>query len=53
MQKVAGMAGFRNVLVHQYLQVDLKEVYQILQSGLDDFRSFAGYITDFLASNKW
>ncbi len=52
-QKVVGMAGFRNVLVHEYLQVDLKEVYQILQNGLDDFRSFAGYIIDFLASNNW
>ncbi|MFZ5652564.1 MAG: type VII toxin-antitoxin system HepT family RNase toxin [Bacillota bacterium] len=34
------MARFRNRIVHLYQEVDNKEVYKILQTGLDDFKSF-------------
>jgi uncharacterized protein YutE (UPF0331/DUF86 family) len=30
--------GFRNVLVHDYLEVDLTIVYDVLQNRLDDLR---------------
>ncbi len=30
-RKLIGMAGFRNVLVHLYLEVDLQRVYRYLQ----------------------
>jgi uncharacterized protein YutE (UPF0331/DUF86 family) len=30
--------GFRNVLVHDYLEVDLTIVYDVLQNHLDDLR---------------
>ncbi|MBU2573713.1 MAG: DUF86 domain-containing protein [Elusimicrobia bacterium] len=45
---IRDMAGFRNILVHEYVEVDLKMVYQVLQSRLDDFRKFAGYIGSYL-----
>ena len=35
------IAGFRNVLVHGYLEVDLGVVEGVLAGHLDDFRSFA------------
>jgi uncharacterized protein YutE (UPF0331/DUF86 family) len=35
------VAGFRNVLVHGYLQVDLEVVRRILAERLDDFERFA------------
>ena len=34
------MARFRNRVVHLYLEVDNKEIYKILQTGLDDFKTF-------------
>lgn len=45
-----GVAGFRNVLVHSYLEVDLGEVHRLLKEGLDDFDDFAGYVEQYLAS---
>lgn len=35
-QKLVGMAKFRNVLVHLYLEVDLRKVYHYLQHDLGD-----------------
>ena len=34
------MVKFRNVLVHLYVDVSDREVYDILQNELDDFRQF-------------
>ena len=39
-----GIAGFRNVLVHGYLGVDLERVHQLLNAGLDDFAEFARHV---------
>jgi uncharacterized protein YutE (UPF0331/DUF86 family) len=47
-QKLVGMAGFRNVLVHLYLEVDLQRVYRYLQENLDDFETFARYVSEWL-----
>ena len=30
------MIGFRNTLVHEYIDIDLDIVYDVLQNGLDD-----------------
>jgi uncharacterized protein YutE (UPF0331/DUF86 family) len=38
------VAGFRNVLVHGYLEVDLDEVHRLLTERLDDFVEFAGHV---------
>lgn len=50
-QRIAPMAGLRNLLVHEYLEVDLNKVYQVLQEGLEDFRAFARHIVAFLERN--
>ncbi len=47
-RRIRGMAGFRNLLVHEYSKVDLRRVWEILQNNLEDFRKFAGYIRDYL-----
>jgi len=44
---VAGMAGFRNILVHGYTRIDRAIVYEHLKR-LDDFRDFQKYIVDYL-----
>jgi len=33
------MIGFRNVLVHDYLEVDRKLVYEVMQEHLEDFEA--------------
>lgn len=46
--KIKGMAGFRNVLVHEYADVDVDVVTKVLNNSLDDFEQFAKYINDYL-----
>lgn len=46
--RLVDMAKFRNVLVHLYLEVDSRKVYQYIQGNLDDFEAFAGYVADFV-----
>jgi uncharacterized protein YutE (UPF0331/DUF86 family) len=45
-----GVAGFRNVIVHGYLDVDLAVVQHLLQTGLDDFVTFARHVSRHLES---
>lgn len=35
------MAGFRNILVHDYLSIDVEKVADILHYGLTDFDAFS------------
>ena len=44
------VAGFRNVIVHGYLDVDPKVVHRLLNGRLDDFGEFARYIDRYLSS---
>ena len=39
-RKLASMAGMRNVLVHDYMDVDLGLVYRTLRRDLGDFERF-------------
>jgi uncharacterized protein YutE (UPF0331/DUF86 family) len=48
-QRLAPIAGFRNVLVHQYLTIDWATVYEALQR-LDDLSVFARHVREWLAS---
>ena len=43
-ERFRGVAGFRNVLVHGYLDVDLDLIAQLLAESLDDFEEFAGHV---------
>ncbi len=42
------VAGFRNVLVHAYLKVDLEVVGRMLKAGLDQFEMFARHVESYL-----
>jgi len=44
----APMARFRNLLIHDYVKVNLNKVYQNLQKAPDIFRKFAKYYLKFL-----
>ncbi len=47
-QRFRAVAGFRNVLVHGYLEVDLDLVAAFLAEHLDHFEEFAGYVERWL-----
>lgn len=42
------MAKFRNRLIHLYWEVDDQQVYDILQTRIDDFKTFLNSISIFL-----
>ena len=46
------IAGFRNILVHHYTEVDVKETYRHLQNDLDDFRDFSVAVAKYLEKKK-
>jgi uncharacterized protein YutE (UPF0331/DUF86 family) len=39
-EELSGLAGFRNVLVHIYWQLDLDQMYGVLQNDLTALKSF-------------
>lgn len=47
--RIRGIAGFRNVLVHAYLDVDPARVHELLTTRLEDFEEFASHIERHLA----
>ena len=51
-QKIRGMAGLRNILVHDYLEVDIGSLYQILQTQLEDFEAYIRVITEYVEKEE-
>lgn len=43
-EKLYEMAGYRNRLTHFYFEISPKEMYEIVQNRLDDFRIFLKYV---------
>lgn len=46
--QIRGMAGFRNILIHEYVEIDVERVYEYLQKAPEQFDSFRTYIGRFL-----
>lgn len=44
--KLQPLAGLRNILVHDYLEVDRKKIYHLLQEHLKDFEEYSRAIVD-------
>jgi len=51
-EKIKGIAGYRNRLVHMYNQVSYKELYDILNSRIDDFKQFNSQIINYMNQKK-
>jgi uncharacterized protein YutE (UPF0331/DUF86 family) len=51
-KRFQGIAGFRNILVHQYLQVNVEIVYEKLEEGLEDFEQFMVFVHTYLQKFK-
>jgi uncharacterized protein YutE (UPF0331/DUF86 family) len=48
---LAPLAGFRNILVHEYLRLDWDEVYRHLQN-LEDLQRFAAVVRQWLLERR-
>lgn len=51
-RELFNLAGFRNLLVHDYTNVDRERVYAFLNSKLDGFRRFAADVAAFLQRSE-
>lgn len=49
-ERIKGMAGYRNRLVHLYWQVKPDELLKIIKENLNDFKEFDKYIREYLKS---
>jgi uncharacterized protein YutE (UPF0331/DUF86 family) len=47
-KRIRAVAGFRNILVHGYLAVDLDRLHDLLNHRLDDFVEFAGHVGTYM-----
>ena len=47
-RKLAPMAGFRNLLVHEYMEIDRHRVYATLKDDLGDFELFIKAVSKLL-----
>ncbi|MDD2421908.1 MAG: DUF86 domain-containing protein [Heliobacteriaceae bacterium] len=46
------MVRFRNLLVHVYWEIDQRQIYQILQTGVEDLAEFGREVTEFLQGTR-
>ncbi|NVM55259.1 MAG: DUF86 domain-containing protein [Candidatus Helarchaeota archaeon] len=51
-KRITKMAGFRNILVHEYSDIDEKLVYEHLKKELPDFEEYISYILKFLKNDN-
>ncbi len=46
-EKLLGMIGLRNLLVHEYVEIDMEKLFALLDH-LDDFKTFAAEAKDII-----
>ncbi len=51
-ESIKNMAGLRNVLVHQYTEVDMGKLVDVLNNRLGDFSKFAAYVMNYLENKQ-
>ncbi|MDI6751728.1 MAG: DUF86 domain-containing protein [bacterium] len=47
-EKIKGLGGFRNILIHEYIGIDASEVYKNFIAAFEVFPSFSKEIQDWL-----
>ncbi len=47
-KEMKGIAGFRNILIHDYIKVDVNEVHRNLQEGPKQFEQFIKIIIKYI-----
>lgn len=51
-EKFTSVVGFRNILVHEYVDIDYKLAYSSLADKLKDLKQFAREVLEFLERKK-
>jgi uncharacterized protein YutE (UPF0331/DUF86 family) len=46
--KLQGMVGFRNIMVHQYQEIDIKIMVNVIEHHLDDLIVFTDHVMEFV-----
>lgn len=49
--QIKGIAGLRNILIHEYLRIDLNKLFDYLRYRLEDFIQFIRYIREYQRSS--
>lgn len=52
LKRLHGIAGFRNILVHEYEKIDRRIVYERLQKNPDDFKDFKTAVLRYLRKKR-
>ena len=50
--KLKGMVGFRNVLVHQYEDLDVKLMVDVIEHHLEDLIDFTNYVMQYMHTKE-
>ncbi len=50
--RLKGSGGMRNILVHEYMDIDDEKVYKALPVALSDFKEYIRQVDDFLEKHK-
>jgi uncharacterized protein YutE (UPF0331/DUF86 family) len=51
-KEMSRLAGFRNILVHEYTVIDIHRVYRVLQDDLNSMNTFRNLAKNFIKENK-
>ena len=51
-KELSRLAGFRNILVHEYTALDIHRVYRVLQDDLETMKVFKNTARVFIKENK-
>ena len=51
-ERLAPLAGLRNILVHQYNRVDPQKILEFLPRIIRDLRDYIGYVMNFLSESS-
>ena len=51
-KKLEGLGGFRNILVHDYINLDLNLTYKHLVNGIPVFKKYAKYIAKYILKKE-
>ena len=47
-ERIQGMAGLRNILIHEYLRVDVPKLHDYLENRLGDFTEYMSFVQEYL-----
>lgn len=50
--EMSRLAGFRNILVHEYTALDVKRIYRILKDDINTLDAFKNLVKKFVNENK-